>query len=99
MCHQTVSLVARHLEAASIPTVVIGSGRGGDARSYVPLVESAFRMRSVSPAGAAGPWQFVPATARASFYLYNDESEVDMLIDGLKQTLEYFGNANARGSR
>ena len=27
MCHQTVSLVARHLEAAGIPTVVIGSGR------------------------------------------------------------------------
>ena len=27
MCHQTVSLVARHLEAAGIPTVVIGSAR------------------------------------------------------------------------
>ena len=27
MCHQTVSLVARHLEAAGIPTVIIGSGR------------------------------------------------------------------------
>ena len=27
MCHQTVSLVARHLEVAGIPTVVIGSGR------------------------------------------------------------------------
>jgi len=27
VCHQTVSLVARHLEAAGIPTVVIGSAR------------------------------------------------------------------------
>ena len=27
MCHQTVSLVARHLEAAGIPTVILGSGR------------------------------------------------------------------------
>ena len=27
MCHQTVSLVSRHLEANGIPTVVIGSAR------------------------------------------------------------------------
>lgn len=27
MCHQTVSLVARHLESAGIPTVVVGSAR------------------------------------------------------------------------
>ena len=27
MCHQTVSLVARHLEANGIPTVVLGSAR------------------------------------------------------------------------
>lgn len=27
MCHQTVSLVARHLEANGLPTVVIGSAR------------------------------------------------------------------------
>ncbi len=27
MCHQTVSLVARHLEANGIPTVIIGSAR------------------------------------------------------------------------
>ncbi len=35
----------------------------------------------------------VPATARASFYLYNTEAEVDALIDGLNQVLRYFGNA------
>ncbi len=38
----------------------------------------------------------VPATARASFYLYNTEEEVDTLIEGLKRTLEYFSDANAR---
>jgi len=27
VCHQTVSLVARHLEQAGIPTVVVGSAR------------------------------------------------------------------------
>ena len=36
----------------------------------------------------------VPATARASFYLYNTEQEVDMLIDGLKQAQGFFGDVN-----
>lgn len=34
----------------------------------------------------------VPATARASMYLYNTEAEVDLLIDALKEALRYFGN-------
>ena len=39
MCHQTVSLVARHLEANGIPTVIVGSARDivehcGVARFY-----------------------------------------------------------------
>ena len=33
----------------------------------------------------------VPATARASFGLYNTMEEVDLLIDGLKQVIEVFG--------
>jgi len=32
----------------------------------------------------------VPATARASFYLYNDASHVDALIDGLAYARKYF---------
>ena len=32
----------------------------------------------------------VPATARASFYVYNSEKEIDLLLDGLKQALRYF---------
>jgi cysteine desulfurase/selenocysteine lyase len=34
----------------------------------------------------------VPATARASFYLYNTEAEVDVLVDALKRALRYFGH-------
>jgi len=37
-------------------------------------------------------WLKVSATARASFYLYNTEEEVDVFVDGLKKTKEYFGN-------
>ncbi|NGQ95272.1 cysteine desulfurase [Brevibacillus sp. SYP-B805] len=37
-------------------------------------------------------WLGVTATARASFYLYNTEEDVDALIAGLKKTKEYFGN-------
>ena len=33
----------------------------------------------------------VPATARASFYIYNTEEEVDVLVAGLKEALRYFG--------
>lgn len=37
-------------------------------------------------------WLNVPATARASFYLYNTEEDVDRLVDGLVKTKEYFGH-------
>ena len=36
MCHQTVSLVARHLEANGIPTVILGSARDIVAHCGVP---------------------------------------------------------------
>jgi cysteine desulfurase/selenocysteine lyase len=32
----------------------------------------------------------VPATARASFYVYNDEADVDALVAGLRRTKEVF---------
>ena len=35
----------------------------------------------------------VPATARASFYIYNTEEEVDLLVSTLKATLRYFAKA------
>ena len=37
-------------------------------------------------------WLKVSATARASFYLYNDESDIDRLVSGLIKTKEYFGH-------
>ncbi|MBI2873435.1 MAG: cysteine desulfurase [Chloroflexi bacterium] len=38
----------------------------------------------------------VPATARASFYIYNTEEEVDLLVDGLKQSLRFFSHVTRR---
>lgn len=38
----------------------------------------------------------VPATARASFYLYNTEDEVDLLVDSLKRALRYFADGAQR---
>ncbi|WP_164668213.1 cysteine desulfurase [Virgibacillus doumboii] len=37
-------------------------------------------------------WLDVTATARASFYLYNTEEDIDRLVDGLLKTKEYFGD-------
>ncbi|MEH7651508.1 cysteine desulfurase [Bacillus safensis] len=37
-------------------------------------------------------WLGVSATARASFYLYNTEEEIDQLIAALRKTKEYFTN-------
>lgn len=38
-------------------------------------------------------WLNVSSTARASFYLYNDEADVDRLVAGLIKTKEYFRHA------
>ncbi len=38
-------------------------------------------------------WLNVSATARASFYLYNSEEDIDRLADALIQTKEFFGHA------
>jgi cysteine desulfurase/selenocysteine lyase len=35
----------------------------------------------------------VPATARASFYVYNDESDIDALVTGIRKAKEIFGYA------
>ncbi|WP_026673571.1 cysteine desulfurase [Alkalihalobacterium bogoriense] len=37
-------------------------------------------------------WLNVSATARASFYLYNKKDEIDVLVNGLIKTKEYFGD-------
>ncbi len=37
-------------------------------------------------------WLQVSATARASFYMYNDEADIDALVGGLRATKEYFND-------
>ncbi len=37
-------------------------------------------------------WLDVSATARASFYLYNTEEDIDRLVEGLVKTKEYFSD-------
>ena len=37
-------------------------------------------------------WLQVTATARASFYMYNDEEDIDRLVAGLRSAKEYFGD-------
>ena len=37
-------------------------------------------------------WLDVSATARASFYLYNTEADIDKLVEGLAKTKEYFSD-------
>lgn len=37
-------------------------------------------------------WLKASATARASFYLYNTEEDIDKLVDGLVKTKEYFSD-------
>lgn len=37
-------------------------------------------------------WLDVSATARASFYIYNTEADVDRLVDGLRSAKEYFSD-------
>jgi len=38
-------------------------------------------------------WLNVSSTARASFYLYNTEAEIDRLVGSLQRTKEFFGHA------
>jgi len=37
----------------------------------------------------------IPGTARASFYLYNTQEDVDKLVTGLTKVREIFGNGSA----
>lgn len=37
-------------------------------------------------------WLGVPATARASFYIYNNEEDVDRLVAGIETAKEFFGH-------
>jgi hypothetical protein len=53
--------------------------------AYLPLIESGYRTQAVSPAGAAGPWQFIPETGRR--YGLRIDSLVDERRDPIKSTV------------
>jgi len=52
--------------------------------AYLPLIESGYRTQAVSHAGAAGPWQFIPATGRR--YGLRIDQYVDERRDPVKST-------------
>ena len=41
----------------------------------------------------------VPATARASFYLYNTEAEIDALAEAIEEAVQFFSQTARRGGR
>lgn len=60
---------------------------------FLPLIESGFRLNVYSPKKAAGPWQFIPSTAK-KFGLTIDWW-VDERLDPIKSTIaaaEYLNN-------
>lgn len=52
--------------------------------AYLPLIESGYQDHAVSPAGAAGPWQFIKGTGRR--YGLRIDSLVDERRDPIKST-------------
>ena len=62
------------LEKEGVPTELV----------YLPLIESGYRTRAVSPAGAVGPWQFIPGTGRR--YGLRIDRYVDERCDPVKST-------------
>jgi len=56
-----------------------------DELVFLPVIESSFDIKAVSPAGAAGLWQFMPATARE--YGLRVDRWVDERYDVEKSTI------------
>jgi membrane-bound lytic murein transglycosylase D len=52
--------------------------------AYLPLIESGYRPQAVSPAGAVGPWQFIPETGKK--YGLRIDAMVDERRDPIKST-------------
>jgi peptidoglycan lytic transglycosylase D len=66
--------IERVLKEESVPTEL----------AYLPLIESGFRNKAVSHAGAVGPWQFIRATGRR--YGLRIDGYVDERRDPVKST-------------
>ncbi len=67
----------------SMRDILVGEGLPGEL-AYLPLIESGYRPQAVSPAGAVGPWQFIPETGRR--YGLRIDSMVDERRDPIKST-------------
>ncbi|MDR0477619.1 MAG: lytic transglycosylase domain-containing protein [Desulfobulbaceae bacterium] len=88
LTHNNQALVTRVLERADehLP-VILESIRAHNLPlelACLPMVESAFQPRAVSPAGAAGLWQLMPETARR--YGLTVNAETDERFDVRKAT-------------
>ncbi len=69
-----LSFITDVLEREGLPTEL----------AYLPIIESGYRTEAVSPAGAVGPWQFIPATGRR--YGLRIDALVDERRDPIKST-------------
>ena len=67
----------------SMRDILVGEGLPAEL-AYLPLIESGYRPQAVSPAGAVGPWQFIPETGRR--YGLRIDSMVDERRDPIKST-------------
>jgi membrane-bound lytic murein transglycosylase D len=67
----------------SMTDILVSDGLPAEL-AYLPLIESGYRPQAVSPAGAAGPWQFIPETGRR--YGLRIDALVDERHDPIKST-------------
>lgn len=89
LTHSRRDLAARVLARAEthLPFILESLGARGLPLELacLPMVESAFEPRAVSPAGAAGLWQLMPGTARR--FGLTVSSETDERFDARKSTV------------
>lgn len=73
------------------PTLVASLKKAGlpEELSWLPLVESGFKIRALSPARALGLWQFIPSTGYK--YGLNRNEWVDERMDAEKSTQAAIG--------
>jgi membrane-bound lytic murein transglycosylase D len=79
--HGALSRGAKYLP--SMRDILVREGLPAEL-AYLPLIESGYREKAVSSAGAVGPWQFIPETGRR--YGLRIDSLVDERRDPIKST-------------
>ena len=80
---QYLPYIEEELEKAGIP----------EDFKYLPIAESALRNVAYSHAGAAGIWQFMPATAERYGLLVNDDVDERLHLEkATDAAIEYLGD-------